>query len=162
MAFYKKVENDLIAAVQGFDQDGNLLVGRAKVAHRVAMRMKLLQIMNGFVTVTNDDEEEEKMTLKWNAKLDEIDKLINEILSESPENNVIVWCAFRQEVETLYEKYKDKASYIYGGLSDKNREELLTRWLNDPSCRIMIAIPGAAKYGHTWLKANHSIYYSTT
>jgi len=44
----------------------------------------------------------------------------------------------------------------------QKREELLTQWLNDPSCRIMIAIPGAAKYGHTWLKANHSIYYSTT
>ena len=162
LAFYRQVENDMIAAVQGFDAEGNLLEGNAKVTHQIAMRMKLLQIMNGFVTVTNDDGDEQKMILRWNAKLDEADKLIQRILSESPENNIIIWCAFRQEVETLYNKYKDKASYIYGGMSDKKREAALVRWLDDSSCRIMVAIPGAAKYGHTWLKANNSIYYSTT
>ena len=29
-------------------------------------------------------------------------------------------------------------------------------------CRINVAMPNSAKFGHTWNKANHSIYYSGT
>jgi SNF2 family DNA or RNA helicase len=56
----------------------------------------------------------------------------------------------------------DKASYLYGGISEKKRNALLQFWLEDKACRIMVAIPAAAKFGHTWLKANLSIYFSGT
>ena len=38
----------------------------------------------------------------------------------------------------------------------------LRKWLNEDSCRIMVASSKAVKFGHTWLKADKSIYYSGT
>lgn len=162
MKLYNKIEEDYISAVQGLDEGGNVIDGKLRVEHEIAVRIRLMQIMDGFTTIEDKDGKKHLVTLPWNAKLDVLDKRINEHLSASASNNIIIWTIFRTETEFIYEKYKDIASFIYGGMSDKEREKNLNRWLNDPTCRIMVAIPKAAKYGHTWLKANKTIYYSAT
>ena len=161
-ALYDQIEEDYIAAVHGLDAEGNPLEGTARVTHEVTMRMKLLQITSGFITVEDKNGEMKKVTLLWNAKLDKLDELINKHVNESPDNNIIIWCSFRWEVETIYKRYMEKASYLYGGISEKKRNALLQFWLEDKACRVMVAIPAAAKFGHTWLKANLSIYFSGT
>lgn len=158
---YDKVEKDFIAAIHGFDENGLNIEGKLRIEHEVAMRIRLLQIINGFTTIEDKDGNKQRVTLPWNCKLDKLDELINKILAD-PTNNIIIWCRFRWEVETIYEKYKEISSYIYGGLTDKKREVLLDFWLNNEKCRIMIAVPSAAKFGHTWLKANYTIYFSGT
>ena len=160
--FYDKIKKDFIAATQGYDADGNLLQGKAKVEYEVAMRIKLLQIISGFVTIEDIQGRDHRVALQWSSKMDELDKLVQTHLESDQDNNLIIWCTFRWEVETIYEKYKDMASYIYGGMSDKARNAMLDKWLNTKECRIMVAIPASAKFGHTWLKANASIYFSAT
>jgi len=161
MKLYNKVLKDYIAAISGFDENGNELKGQILVEHEVTMYTKLLQIMDGFTKVKNDQDKSVHLSLPWNAKLEKLDEMVNEFLQD-PECNIIIWCRFRFEIETIYNKYKDKASYIYGAMADKKREERLVKWLDDKNCRIMVALPKAAKYNHTWLKANKTIYYSGT
>lgn len=158
---YDKIQKDYIAALQGFNEDGELIEGKAMVEHEVAVRMKLLQILNGFVNLEDKEGKFHKVSLQWNAKMDKLKELIEEILKDDS-NNVIIWCRFRWEVETIYQLYKDIATFIYGGMSDKKRRTNLLRWLKDPSCRIMISNPKSTKFGHTWNKANYTIYYSGT
>jgi SNF2 family DNA or RNA helicase len=162
MQLYKKIEKDYIAAVQGLDRDGQPLDGKVKAEHEIVARMRLLQVTSGFVTIENEDGDKQISTLQWNAKLDKLDELMSNHLSASEDNNLIIWCRFRWEVDTIYNKYKDIGVYLYGGLSETKRKTLLNKWLNDPTCRIIIAIPAAAKFGHTWLKANASIYFTGT
>ena len=158
---YDKIQKDYIAALQGYDEDGLLIEGKALVEHEVAVRMKLLQILNGFVALEDKDGKVHKVSLQWNAKLDKLKDLISEILKDES-NNIIIWCRFRWEVETIYKLYEDIATYVYGGMSDKKRKNNLLKWLRDPSCRIMVSNPKSTKFGHTWNKANYSIYYSGT
>jgi SNF2 family DNA or RNA helicase len=162
MKLYNKIEEDYISAVQGLDENGDIIDGKLRVEHEIAVRIRLMQIMDGFTTIEDKDGKKHLVTLPWNAKLDVLDKRINDHLSASASNNIIIWTIFRTETEFIYEKYKDIATFIYGGMSDKERDKNLDRWLNDPTCRIIVAIPKAAKYGHTWLKANKTIYYSAT
>jgi SNF2 family DNA or RNA helicase len=162
MQLYKKIEKDYIAAVQGLDQDGQPLDAKVKAEHEIVARMRLLQVTSGFVTVENEDGDKQISTLLWNAKLDKLDEIAQKHLGASEDNHIIIWCRFRWEVDTIYNKYKDTAVYLYGGLSEAKRRTLLNRWLDDPTCKIMIAIPAAAKFGHTWLKANASIYFTGT
>lgn len=159
---YDAVESDYIYAAQGMDESGNQLEGNVIVTHETAVRMKLLQIINGFVDIEDIDGRKSRVSLPWNAKLIALENKVKEILESDPSNNIIIWCRFRWEVETIYQMYKEIASYIYGGLTDKKREEVLTRWKNNDFCRIMVGMPSAAKFGHTWLKANYVIYYSGT
>jgi hypothetical protein len=162
MKLYKKIEKDYISAVQGFGDDGEIIDGKLRIQHEVAVRIRLMQIMNGFTVVEDKNGKIHRVSLPWNAKLEALDNFITKFLAESDDNNIIVWATFRWEIETIYNKYKDIASYIYGGLNDTKRNELLDRWLNDKSCRIMVAMPQAAMFGHTWLKSNASFYYSCT
>ena len=162
LAFYKKIEKDYIAAIQGLDENGDLIEGKLRVLHEQVVRIRLLQIANGFTIIEDKNGKHHKSALPWNAKLDKLDEIVRDYLSKSEDNYIIIWCSHRWEIETIYKKYEDIASYIYGGLTDKKREELLSRWKNDKKCRLIVAMPSAAKYGHTWLKAKLMIYYSAT
>ena len=161
MKIYKQVETNYISAISGMDENGNQLEGKAIVEHEVAMRIKLLQIINGFTNLEDKNGKITRVSLPYNAKLDKLDELIQELLLDE-NNNMIVWCRFRWEIETIYKKYQDISTFIYGGISDKIRESNLDRWLNDNNCRIIVAIPKSAKFGHTWIKSNTTIYFSGT
>jgi SNF2 family DNA or RNA helicase len=159
---YDQVESDFFAAVDGYDEFGNELSGHARVTHEATMRIKLLQITSGFVTVVDDYGKPQRISLPWNAKLDKLNEIVKEHLTADKSNNVIVWCCFRWEVEKIYSTYKDIAVFVYGGMSKDKRDTALNKWLNDSECRMMISIPASTKFGHTWLKANASIYFSGT
>lgn len=159
---YKQIEKEYAAAVYGLDIDGKKLEGEIAVEYELTMRMKLLQIIDGFTDIEDEDGKKTRITLPWNAKLDALDYDVEEHL-KNPENNVIIWCRFRWEVETIYKRYKDKynAAFIYGGMTKKKREEQLKLWLSETG-RLIVGIPKSAKFGHTWNKANLMLYYSAT
>ena len=162
MKLYKKIEKDYISAIQGLDEDGNIINGKLRIQHEVAVRIRLLQILGGFTTIEDANGKKHRISLKWNAKMDALDELVEKLLTEDNSNNIIIWCRFRWEVQHIYEKYKSIASYIIGGISDKLRKENLRHWKNDKECRIIVAIASAAKFGHTWTKSNNSIYFSSS
>jgi hypothetical protein len=159
---YQKIEKDYCAAANGLDENGVELKGEIAVQYELTVRIKLLQILGGFVDLEDENGKKTRVALPWNAKLDKMDMDIEEHLA-NPENNVIIWCRFRWEVETIYKRYKEKynAAYIYGGMGDKKREAQLKIWLS-PESRLIVGIAKSAKFGHTWLKANLMLFYSAT
>ena len=131
------------------------------VDNEMSERAKLLQVYSGFVYHVDEFKNKTPIELFCNPKLDAIRKYLKADL-ETPEDNVIIWTRFREELKTLYtELSKDYlCAYGQGGMTDKEQKTQLSLWLNDPKCRIMIAHPGAFMYGHTWLKANFTYYSS--
>ena len=73
---------------------------------------------------------------------------------------VIVWTSFIENVDWLSEVLKAyNPSRVHGSMHVAARDLSIRRFLEDPSCEVLIATPGAAKEGLTLTVANHAIYY---
>jgi len=161
LTMLKTLEKDYSVVCKALNEKGETEEGKILVEHELSMRIKLLRAIDGFTEFTDDDGKRKKVSLPWNAKMDKLDEMIQGFLKE-PKNNIIIWCRFRSEVEYIFKKYESIASFVYGGMSKADRLKNLKRYLDNDWCRIMVASSKAVKYGHTWLKANKSFYYSGT
>lgn len=131
------------------------------VENEIAERSKLLQVYSGFIYYTDQFKNKTPVPLEWNPKLAYILKYLKVDLDD-PTNNVIIWTRFREELDMIYKRLSQDylCAYGMGGMTDKQQQQQLDLWLNNPKCRIMIAHPGAFMYGHTWNKANFTYYSS--
>ena len=76
------------------------------------------------------------------------------------ENKVIIWSSFIENVDWLGKQLATyKPARIHGSRSIDERNKAVEKFKTDPSCRILIATPGAAKEGLTLTIANHTIFY---
>lgn len=72
----------------------------------------------------------------------------------------IIWTSFIINVNWLSEMLKAyNPVKIHGQMNIESRNLSVRRFLEDDSCQILIASPGAAKEGLTLTVANHAIYY---
>ena len=161
MALIKAVEKDYTVVAKAINEKGEEVAGKILVEHEMALRIKLLRMIDGFTEFTDEDGKNTKVSLPWNAKLDKLDEMITKILADKS-SNIIIWCRFRCEVDTIYNKYKQFAQFAYGGMTKESRNANLNHWLDNEGCRLLVATSRSVKYGHTWLKANKSIYFSGT
>jgi hypothetical protein len=131
------------------------------IENEMSERAKLLQAYSGFVYHVDEFKVKTPIHLDYNPKLEAVKKQLKLDLI-NPDDNVIIWTRFREELKIyLTELSKDYlCAYGQGGMTDSEQKEQLTLWLQNPECRIMIAHPGAFMYGHTWLKANYTYYTS--
>lgn len=93
------------------------------------------------------------------GKFIELKKLIKEIPRD---DKIIIWTSFVNNVKWLGNELtflKVDNRLIHGGLSISQRNSNLYLFENEPSIRILVANPGAAKEGLTLTCANHAIYY---
>jgi SNF2 family DNA or RNA helicase len=132
------------------------------VENEISERSKLLQVYSGFIYHVDAFKNKTPVQLEWNPKLTYILKYLKADLDE-PTNNVIIWTRFREELDIIYKRLSQDylCAYGMGGMTDKQQQQQLDLWLNNPKCRIMIAHPGAFMYGHTWNKANFTYYSSS-
>jgi len=73
---------------------------------------------------------------------------------------VIVWTSFTENVDWLARELSDfDAVRVHGKRSIFDRDLAIKRFKTDPSCKILIATPAAAKEGLTLTVANHAIFY---
>ena len=92
------------------------------------------------------------------GKFVELTHILNTVNAESVKT--IVWTGFIKNVEWLYQKLqKYNPAKVHGSLSVDYRNRALSEFKTDPSCRILVATPGAAKEGLTLTVANHAIFY---
>lgn len=97
------------------------------------------------------------------AKFAALDILLEELFKGSPEQKVIVWSSFVDNINELtgrYERYK--AVPVHGRLDDRIREFNLKSFHNNPNVRILVANPAAAREGLTLTEANVAIYLDRT
>lgn len=134
---------------------------RAKT--ELTLRGKLAQVVNGFLFT--EEGQPPKPLVKDIKKLPKFVYLKNKVDSilANPDNNIIIWGRFRNDIEVMGDLLKEyKPAVVYGGVTRSKKGKELTRWVNDPSCRIIISHPKSTKFGHTWLKAGYMIWFSAT
>lgn len=92
------------------------------------------------------------------GKFVELTNILNTVNTESVK--IIVWTGFIKNVEWLYQKLKRyNPAKVHGSLTVDYRNRVLKEFKTDPSCRILVATPGAAKEGLTLTVANHAVFY---
>jgi len=120
------------------------------VASTVLTRtMKLRQITSGFLyhsdgTVTFDCS-------KLNA--------LCEVLEEIGDNQVIIWCSFREEMDKILEQLGDCARGIYGGMTYEEKEGVIKGFQNG-EIKYLVAMMGTVSHGVTFINCSYAIYYS--
>ena len=162
MDLYEQIEEEYYCVLDEKNSE-DPEIRKMYVEHEATVRNKLMQILNGFVILTDENKHKETKRLLWNPKLDRLVSLLDPILA-NPENSVIIWTRFREELKWIYEELTKKyiVAFGRGGMSDKLKQEQLNLWLNNPQCQVFVGHPAAFMYGHTWLKAAWTIYTSAT
>jgi len=91
------------------------------------------------------------------AKFVCLDELLSQILMKK--EKAIIWTSFVDNVRTLKHRYSlFGAQTIFGEMLIIDREIVISKFLNDDKCKVLIANPSAAKEGLTLTSANNAIY----
>jgi len=92
------------------------------------------------------------------GKYDNLIEIIDECLAAG--QKAIVWTHFTKVADWLTKKLKHLgARKIHGKLAYSIRQNAVDDFIENPSCKILVATPGAAKEGLTLTVANHVIFY---
>ena len=138
---YKDLEKKLVAEVNG-----------ETIAVQVALAklLKLREITSGFIF---------DATGKTLPISDEKLKVLDETLSDIGNYQVIIWAIFRRDIEVIYEKYKAKSVYVYGGMTDLARSNNIEAFRGG-RVQYLIANPASIAHGLTFTNCQYSVYYS--
>jgi SNF2 family DNA or RNA helicase len=94
------------------------------------------------------------------AKFEVLDDLVGDILSV-PGRKVIVWSNYVRNIELLLARFSSYGAVaIYGDVGATARQEVASRFQNDPGTRVLVANPAAAGTGFTLTAASFTIYES--
>lgn len=110
--------------------------------------LRLQQILNGFWT--KKDSKEIHIIDPAPPKLKEVKKIVAQC-----KNKVIVWARYRHDFRLLQDALADYHPAVCNG---EKRE--VDKFMEMPECRVMIAHPKSARFGHTWNVADTTIYYT--
>lgn len=95
------------------------------------------------------------------GKLSVLDSIVSNLEASGPKS--IIWTGFTENVGKIAQRYPMmRPARVHGGLSIADRTLDLDRFMDDPSCRILVATPGAAKEGLTLTVANHALFFDRT
>jgi SNF2 family DNA or RNA helicase len=96
------------------------------------------------------------------AKFATLDNLLAKKLSV-PGRKVIVWTSFVENIRGLAARYKKyKPVIIYGDVDISARDKSVRAFRTDPTVRLLIANPAAAREGLTLTEANTAVYLDRT
>lgn len=139
---YNKFKDDLFVRHENKEIEADNLLTEA---------LRLHQIINGFVT--NDDGTRHIID-KNPPKAKETKEIMETIRGKA-----IIWAYYRHDFWVLENALKKYNPAVLAGKTN-NVEEQVDKFKNDDSCRVMIAHPKSAKFGHTWNWATTTIFYS--
>lgn len=146
LTIYEKLRKELLIEV--------LKTPKQKIideAHSILKKLlRLVQVASNPGLIVRDYKEVP-------AKFTKLDDLVR-IMMEKGEK-VIIWSSFVDNVKKLKYRYREYGSLnIYGGVEISKRDNYVDLFQNDPSYRIMVANPSAAREGLTLTAANNAIY----
>lgn len=123
------------------------------IVARIALTklMKLRQITSGF----SIDEVGDVQELGKNPKLD----MLGEVLEEIGDKQVIIWCNFRHEIQTLMRVLGDRARSLYGGVDEEYKSEAVAGF-KAGAFQYLVAHPQSAGVGLTFVNCHNQIFYS--
>lgn len=97
------------------------------------------------------------------TKMIVLDQMLEEILSD-PKNKIVLFSCFRPTLDLIVKKYKDTyGAVIFAGmnkdLKQEQRDANITRFLTDPSCRLLGANSSLGAGGNWGQLARYGIFY---
>jgi SNF2 family DNA or RNA helicase len=96
------------------------------------------------------------------AKFKELDSIVDEIVKERDEK-IVIWTNYIVNTKELIKRYsKLGAADFSGEVSPEKRNEIVSRFQSDPSCRILVAVPAAGGVGITLTAAQTAVYIDKT
>lgn len=179
LAFYGLVRDALLQRMAGVSPTANIDLSQARTAvvrllqissnPILAVRAMTSELMDNFLH--NDDTLEAIFTRiveeRDSPKLLEAQRLVGEIFAKDRTARVVIWSAFRENVERLAELLADfGATYIHGGVpvgsanDPETREGRLHRFHSpDMRCRVLVANPAACSEGISLHRVCHYAIY---
>jgi SNF2 family DNA or RNA helicase len=96
------------------------------------------------------------------AKFAQLDALLANRLRPAG-RKVIVWTSFVENIRLMAARYKRyKPVVIYGEMDNRSRDKSVRAFRGDPTVRLLIANPAAAREGLTLTEANVAVYLDRT
>ena len=127
-------------------------------ANKLTEILRLHQVANGFVK--SDDG-----TINVFDDCPKLKELL-EIL-EDTEGKFIIWANYVQNIKTIINKLKEKYGAnsvvsIFGEVSTEDRQQAVSKFQNDNSCRFFVGNPSTGGYGLTLTAASYVVYFSNS
>lgn len=137
---YKQMSRDAITEIENND-----------IVAQVALTklMKLRQITSGFALTP----EGEAINIEENPKLKEL----LEILEQAGDNQIIIWANFHHEIRTILNALGDKATAIYGEVS--NKDDAIEQFKTGQK-QYLVAHPKSAAHGLTFVNCSIQVFFS--
>lgn len=118
--------------------------------------LRLQQIASGFFM----DDEGKTHVYDKNPRLDILKETVLELTEAG--HKVIVWACFKENYTQIDKALPGKKAFIYGGMTDKERQGHIEAFQKDPEVQIMIANQQAGGIGINLIQASYMIYFSRT
>lgn len=130
--------------------------GEVTATIQLAQLIKLQQITNGFVIENLPDESRITHQIdKIPPKIREVKHLVDQY---EPGRKMIIWAQYKEDFRQL-EDHLDNTVTLNGS-TPSNKIESITREFCEGDAQFMLAHPASAQYGHTWVEANITIFYT--
>lgn len=142
---YEKMRNELLIEYR----EGVITAGNAAIK-----LLKLTQIAAGSVK----DDEGKVVRLDCKPRMNEL----FDIFEETPQGKLVVFAAFRADVERIVEFFvakKVKAGCIYGSVDEKQRSKLIQSF-QEVDLNVLVIQPQSAAHGITLTSSNTVVWYS--
>lgn len=92
------------------------------------------------------------------GKFEYLNTLVDQITDAG--EKAIIWSSFTENVDWLAAQLKHLGTRrVHGKMNHEERDRSINSFLEDPTVRLLLATPGAAKEGFTLTVANHVIFY---
>lgn len=136
-------------------EDGEELVSHEKLA--LVKNMRLQQITSGLISINNDDGGKSKLINidKESSRLSAFKELIKQT-----DGKVLIFARFRHDIKNLETLLGDESVSYYGGISDDNKANAKTLFMNDDKIKYFIGNPTTAGIGHTLTAAKNIVFYN--
>ncbi len=143
---YNKLRKELLIEVLKTDE--KVIIDESKAFFKKLLR--LVQIASNPGLVVLDYHE-------IPAKFIVLDKLLKSIIEKG--EKAIIWSSFIDNIKLLKDRYSQYGPlYIYGDIAIADRNRSVRLFQEDPTYKILIANPAAAREGITLTAANNAIY----
>ena len=122
---------------------------------------EILKRLLRLVQVASDPNLVDRSYSKTAGKVCVLDSIVRKMGTSGPK--AIVWTGFTENVRRIVRRYPGmRPARVHGRLSIEERTRELDRFMDDSTCRLLVATPGAAKEGLTLTVANHAIFFDRT
>ena len=149
---YNELYYECMVLIKGMD-DSTIFYSTQS---RMAVLTKLRQMASGFFIESNGSASDNRIIVDiHNEKINEVKSIISEI----PDEQVIIWCQFQHEIELLEKELSKISTVVTAYGKTKNLEENIDAFKNSRA-QYIIAHPKTLKYGVTFTNCHYTIYYS--